>query len=161
MPPPPPPRLPIDLSGTGACASFNLRRTARAVTRLYDLALQKSGIRSTQFTILIGIAKTQPASIGALADLLLIDRTTLARSLRLLKKEGIVEISDRSTMRQRFLTLTPHGAEVLTRALPEWRKAQERFLQAVGPDHWGVLRRELEDLAHLTVDLENAAPNIH
>lgn len=154
MPPTPPPRLPLDLSGTGACASFNFRRAARAVTRLYDLAFQESGIRSTQFTILIGIAKTQPTSIGSLADLLLIDRTTLTRSLRLLKKEGIVEISDRSTMRQRFLTLTPRGGDVLARALPEWRKTQERFVQAVGTDHWSALRRELEDLAHLTVTLE-------
>src|SRR5438067_10317538 len=44
---------PLDLDGTGYCASFNFRRTARAVTRLYDTALQESGIRSTQFAILV------------------------------------------------------------------------------------------------------------
>ena len=57
----------LDLTGTGYCASFNFRRTARAVTQLYDAALQESGIRSTQFAILVGIAKNQPVSIGALA----------------------------------------------------------------------------------------------
>lgn len=144
----------LDLHGATSCASFNFRRTARAVTRLFDLAFQGYGIRSTQFTILVGIAKTQPTSIGALADLLIIDRTTLTRSLRRLKKDGLLAISDRSKMRQRFLTLTPKGEQTLARCLPPWRKTQERFVQAVGPEYWVTLRNDLERLAHLTVDLE-------
>jgi len=98
--------FPLDLNGTGYCASFNFRRTARAVTRLYDMALQETGIRSTQFAILVDIAKNQPVSMGALADMLVIDSTTLTRSLRLLQKEGLVAISNRAAMRQRFLTIT-------------------------------------------------------
>src|SRR3989441_8324625 len=119
---------PLDLNGTGYCASFNFRKTARAVTRLYDAALQESGIRSTQFAILVGIAKNQPVSIGRLGDLLVIDSTTLTRSLRLLQKEGLLAISNRAAMRQRFLTVTPKGERVLARSLAAWRKAQERFV---------------------------------
>src|SRR5438874_7095283 len=85
---------PLDLNGTGYCASFNFRRTARAVTSLYDMALEETGIRSTQFAILVGIAKNQLVSMGALADVLVIDSTTLTRSLRLLEKEGLVAISN-------------------------------------------------------------------
>ena len=139
----------LDLSGTGYCASFNFRRTARAVTRVYDLALQDSGIRSTQFAILVGIAKKQPLSIGALADLLIIDRTTLTRSLGLLEKEGLIAISERSTMRQRFLTITPAGERTLAQSLPAWRKAHEKFVAAVGRDYWKELRNELERLARV------------
>ena len=137
----------LDLSGTGYCASFNFRRTARAVTRMYDMAMQESGIRSTQFTMLVGIAKNQPVSIGALADVLVIDRTTLTRSLRLLQKEGLIRISKRSVMRQRFLTLAPKGARALARSLPVWRKAQEQFVATVGSKHWIELRNELEKIA--------------
>jgi DNA-binding MarR family transcriptional regulator len=149
----------LDLSGTGYCASFNFRRTARAVTRLYDLALQESGIRSTQFTILVGIAKSQPASIGALADILIIDRTTLTRSLRLLKKEGLIDISDRSTMRQRFLRITPKGQRTLAQSLPAWRKAQQQFVETVGAEDWIDLRNELERLAHVAMELEKPRKN--
>jgi DNA-binding MarR family transcriptional regulator len=144
----------LDLGGTGYCASFNFRRTARAVTRMYDLALQESGIRSTQFAILVGIAKNQPVAIGALADVLIIDRTTLTRSLRLLQKEGLITISDRSIMRQRFLSVTPKGERTLERSLPVWRKAHERFIATVGSDYWTELRNELERLAHVVVALE-------
>src|SRR5260370_4194009 len=119
---------PLDLNGTGYCASFNFRRTARAVTRLYDMALQESGIRSTQFAILVGVVKNQPVSIGALADVLVIDSTTLTRSVRLLEKEGLVTISNRAAMRQRFLTITATGEHTLARSLPAWRTAAGRFL---------------------------------
>jgi DNA-binding MarR family transcriptional regulator len=148
----------VDLRGTGSCGSFNLRRTARAVTRLYDLALQDCGIRSTQFAILVGIAKTQPTSMGALAELLVIDRTTLTRSLRLLKKDGLLTISDRSEKRQRFLSLTPRGEHVLKRSIPVWREAQQRFVAALGGEYWTHFRDELEKLARVAISLENSTP---
>ena len=145
---------PLDLNGTGYCASFNFRKTARAVTRLYDVALQESGIRSTQFAILVAIAKKHPISMGALGELLVIDSTTLTRSLRLLQKAGLVTISNRAAKRQRFLSLTNRGENTLARAVPLWRKAQERFEATIGTEHWVELRKELERLAGIAVNLE-------
>ncbi len=144
----------LDLHGTGYCASFNFRRTARAVTRLYDLALQESGIRSTQFAILVAVAKNQPVAIGTLGELLVIDSTTLTRSLRLLQKVGLVAISNRAAKRQRFLSITGKGEHTLARALPVWRKAQERFEATIGSEYWVELRNELERLAQVAVGLE-------
>ena len=37
----------------------------------------------------------------------MVDQTTLTRSLRLLQKEGLISASERSTMRRRFLQVTP------------------------------------------------------
>ena len=144
----------LDLSGTGTCASFNFRRTARAVTRLYDAAFEKFGIRSTQFAILIGIAKTQPVAMSTLAEVLLMDATTLTRSLQLLKRQGLVAISQRAAKRQRFLTLTRKGEEMLARTLPVWRKMHARFVAHVGQEQWSKLRSELEQLAHTAMQME-------
>ena len=118
------------------------------------MTLQESGIRSTQFALLVGIAKNEPVSIGNLADVLAIDSTTLTRSLRPLQKEGFVVISNRATMRQRFLTITAKGEHTLARCLPVWRKAQEKFVATIGSEYWLELRSELERLAHVAVDLE-------
>jgi DNA-binding MarR family transcriptional regulator len=145
---------PLNLNGTGYCASLNFRRTARAVTRLYDMALQESGIRSTQFAILVGIAKSQPVSVGALGDVLGIDSTTLTRSLKPLERDRLVAVSNRAAMRQRFLTITAKGEHTLGRSLPAWRAAQERFVATIGPDYWVELQIELERLAHLAIGLE-------
>jgi len=150
----------LDLNGTGYCASLNFRKTARAVTRLYDVALQESGIRSTQFAILVGIAKKQPVSIGALADTLVIDNTTLTRSLRPLEKDGLVVISNRAAMRQRFLTVTAKGERALARCLPAWRAAQEKFVATMGSEHWVELRNELERVARVAVDMEKPQKDV-
>jgi DNA-binding MarR family transcriptional regulator len=150
----------LDLNGTGYCASFNFRRTARAVTSLYDMALRETGLRSTQFAILVGIAKNQPVSMGALADVLVIDSTTLTRSLRLLQKEGLVAISSRAAMRQRFLTITAEGKRTLARSLPAWRAAHERFVATIGSEYWVELRSALERLAHVAVALEKPRKDV-
>ncbi|HUL17447.1 MAG TPA: MarR family winged helix-turn-helix transcriptional regulator [Terriglobales bacterium] len=149
----------LDLSGTGLCASFNFRRTSRAVTRLFDLALQSSGIRSTQFGILVAVAKSQPVPVGRLAKTLCTDSTTLSRSLALLKREGLLFISGRLAKRQRFLTLTPAGEKALARALPEWRRIQERFVSTIGHDFWTTFRNELERLSATAVEMEQSAAN--
>ncbi len=124
------------------------------MTRWYALELEDSGIRSTQFTLLVGIAKNQPVAMGDLADVLMIDPTTLTRSLRLLEKEGLIKISVRSARRQRFLNVTRKGEQALRRSLPAWRKAHAQFVSTVGARYWNDLRHELETLAHLAGDLE-------
>lgn len=144
----------LDLSGTGYCASFNFRRAARAITNLYDMALEGTGIRSTQFTLLVGIAKNQPVAMGALAEIVMADATTMTRSLGLLEKEGLVQISGRAAKRQRFLKLTQKGEQALKRSLPAWSKVQAQFVSAVGSRYWGDLRDELERLAYVAADLE-------
>jgi DNA-binding MarR family transcriptional regulator len=140
----------LDLTGTGYCASLNFRRTSRMVTRMYDTAMQDSGVRSTQFAILVGIAKLQPVAMGNLGKVLMLDSSTLTRSLRLLEKEGMIEISTRAAMRQRFLKLTHSGQKALQRSLPLWRAVHARFVAAVGADYWLKLRNELESIAKST-----------
>ena len=149
----------LDLTGTGSCAAFNFRRTARAVTRLYDLALEPSGIRSTQFAILTAVAKFQPLSISRVGEILVLDQTTLTRSLRVLQKQGFLQISPRSTRRQRFVNLTDEGAKALALAVPLWRKVQAEFLAMMGGESWRGFRDELERLSGVAVGLEAAALN--
>lgn len=145
----------FDLSGTGYCASFNFRRASRAITALYDKALQASGIRSTQFAILTAVAKSQPVSISTISEILIMDATTLTRSLQLLRKQGLIAISPRGKMRQRFLNLTLQGEKTLARAIPLWRGIQQKFEEkAGGSDHWRALRSELESMAKLASSME-------
>jgi len=146
----------LDLSGAGYCVAFNSRKAARAVTKLYDMELAPSGIRSTQFAVLITLAKSQPVSIGVLAADLLIDTTTLTRSLRLMRRQGLLTVSERSTMRQRFVTLTREGACVLENSLPRWRRVQTRFVNAIGKQHWKVLQQELARLSAIARKLETS-----
>jgi DNA-binding MarR family transcriptional regulator len=126
------------------------------VTNLYDSALQPAGVRSTQFAILVAVARSQPVSIGNLSQLLLSDRTTLTRSLALMEKDGLLRISERSTMRQRFVTLSDKGRRLVARSAPLWRKVQERYVAAIGAERWKRLQRELERLSNVAVLMEKS-----
>ncbi len=150
----------LDLTGTGHCASFNFRRAARAMTALFDHALHGSGIRSTQFTILTAVAKAQPVSAGKISETLVMDATTLTRNLNLLRKQGLVTVSPRGSMRQRFVSLTFDGEKALARAVPLWQEIQKKFVNNIGEEQWRKLREELESLSKLAVSMEKNETSI-
>jgi DNA-binding MarR family transcriptional regulator len=124
---------------------------------LFDTGLKPAGIRSTQFVLLVAIAALTPVSIGQLARILAIDRTTLTRSLRLMEKQDFVAIARRSTMRRRFVTLLPEGKDVLARSLPFWKEAQSRFVEKVGEQYWRAMQKELEKLPGVALELARGA----
>src|SRR5947209_7151029 len=64
------------------CACSNVRKAARAVTQLFDEVLQPSGLRSTQFTLLVAVALMDEAPVTELAGALVMDRTTFTRNLK-------------------------------------------------------------------------------
>ena len=144
----------LEFSGLAFCVAFNSRKAARAVTRLYDSALAPVGVRSTQLAVLIALAKSQPLSIGRLAEILSVDTTTLTRSLRPIRKHGLLVISERSSMRQRFVTLTRKGTRALKDSIPLWQDVQARFAKAIGEDHWKVLQQELARVSATASRLE-------
>lgn len=145
----------IDLTSTGSCAAFNLRRTSRAVTALYDAALATSGLSSTQVSILIAVAKSEPVPVGVLAKILLTERTTLTRNLAPLSREGLVSVSPRSAMRRRLVSLTLKGTVALARSVRRWRKIQTHFVGSFGERRWKEMRKALEELATIAVRLHS------
>ena len=115
------------------CACFNLRKSARLVTQIYDHKLRPAGIRATQFTILVAIQANAPIAIQALARVMVMDRTTLARNLKPLVRRGLLVIMPGRDRRVRLVRLTAKGQKVLSRALPLWKAAQAEFRHKLGP----------------------------
>jgi DNA-binding MarR family transcriptional regulator len=133
------------------CACRNLRRTARAVTRHYDDTLRPSGLRITQFSLLVAVALSEPVPIIRLADALDLDRTTLARDLKPLTEQGLLEISAGEDKRTRMVRLTVQGREAIARAYPLWRQAQARIVQGSAADRWQLVTGGLEEVAALAL----------
>jgi DNA-binding MarR family transcriptional regulator len=133
------------------CACRNLRRTARAVTRLYDETLRPSGLRITQFTLLVAVALSEPVPITRLADALTLDRTTLARDLKPLTERELLEITAGEDKRTRLVRLTRQGREAIGRAYPLWQRAQARIVEGSGADRWQSVATGLEEVAALAL----------
>jgi DNA-binding MarR family transcriptional regulator len=126
------------------CACRNLRQAARAVTQLYDETLRPSGLRITQFTLLVAVAVSEPVPITRLADALSLDRTTLARDLKPLAERGLVEITAGEDRRMRVVRLTAQGREAIGRAYPLWQRAQAHIMEE---SPWPVLAAGLKEVA--------------
>jgi DNA-binding MarR family transcriptional regulator len=126
------------------CACRSLRRTARAVTQLYDDTLRPAGLRITQFTLLVAVALSEPVRMTRLADALDLDRTTLARDLKPLTGRGLVEVAAGDDRRTRVVRLTGQGRAAVARAYPLWRQAQARLVEG---SPWPGLAGGLEEVA--------------
>jgi DNA-binding MarR family transcriptional regulator len=126
------------------CLCTKLRMASRAITQRYDDAIADSGIRSTQFTVLIALAQAPLMPLSKLADVLVMDRTTLTRNLMPLVREGLVEERRSGDKRVRAYALSIDGKQVLERALPGWRKAQAMMKRALSAEDRTDLNRILE-----------------
>jgi DNA-binding MarR family transcriptional regulator len=106
------------------CATLTLRMASRALTQIYDEAMRPVGIRSTQFSLLRMIQRHGPIAFQALAEKMVLDQTTLPRSLRTIEKDGYIRIAAGEDRRERLASLTEKGGRLLRRAAPLWRNAQ-------------------------------------
>ena len=132
------------------CTCVNVRRAARAITRVYDKALEPVELKVTQFSVLATIRHSGPLNISKLARILLLDRTTLVRNIKSLESAGFIENTPSSDPRERAIQVTESGRTIVEQAMPCWRTAQKRVEEQIGRDnvkHLGLLAVALENLA--------------
>lgn len=128
------------------CACFKVRKAARAVTKLYEEVLRPIGLRATQFSLLMAARVIGPVTVVKLAQITVMDRTTLTRNLQILEKRRLIEIKPGEDRREREVTLTASGMEVLAKAVPLWEEAQDRVRQGLGEEK---LRNLMDDLSEM------------
>lgn len=135
---------------TAECFCLNTQRAARAVARLYDAAMRPIGLTSGQFSILAALNQQKPVSIGALADGLGLERTTLTRNLAPLEVAGLIQSeADDGDRRVRRLSLTVLGRERLALAMPLWRRAQQDAIATLAPHAWTTIQPALSRLGSI------------
>jgi len=93
------------------CASATLHKTSCTLTSMYDEALKPSGLLATQYIALVAIQKDQPATIGQLAETMVMDRTTLTRNLKPLEKSGLIVSGKGEDQRTHVVSLTLKGKD--------------------------------------------------
>ena len=134
-------------SETSRCSCTALRKASRRISQLYDRALAPSGLKSTQHAILAQISRSEPTTVGALAEALVMDSGALAHTLKPLERDRLVAVEiDPDDRRNRLITLTAKGRAKLTEADTLWAKAQKGFEAAFGKAESEALRDALRFL---------------
>jgi DNA-binding MarR family transcriptional regulator len=114
------------------CLCLHLQRAARVVGRRFDQALRGVGLSNWQFSLLMALNRPDAPSIGMVARLLSMDRTTLTAALKPLQRRALLEIRrDAADGRTRRLVLTAAGLKTLAAAVPVWRETHRQIEQAL------------------------------
>ena len=115
------------------CTCLAVRQAARHITQFYDQHLAPAGLRTTQFSILAKLRRQGPMTINALADALVMDRTTLGRNILPLERDGLVAVEQGSRdRRSKELRVTAAGEARFRAGLKGWVQAQRQFEKAFG-----------------------------
>jgi DNA-binding MarR family transcriptional regulator len=123
------------LQAIAACAGWNSRLAARRITQFLEKRMTGSGLSIAQFGLMAQIAAASDDTLGALAERLDLDQSSLSRNLHALERDGLVEIAIvERDQRKRAVWLTETGARRLEAAIPVWRTAHAALTQALDPD---------------------------
>jgi len=131
------------------CGCANLRRASRAVTQLYDAHLRPTGLTTAQFTLLQTLSLAGRVTQRRLGQILVLDSTTLTRTLRPLERKGAIRRRPGEDRRERQVELTPAGRKLFQAAVPFWNRAQKAVVARLGRRRWNALLSELSMIAGL------------
>lgn len=131
------------------CICGRLRRTSRALTRLYDEALAPVGVTVTQFSVMRTLSRLERPTLIELAEATAHEKSALWRTLQPLVKKGWIDaVSDKGERGQR-LSVTPPGLEKLADAMPHWRAAQAKVSETLGDREAALIALLKEVEAHV------------
>ena len=128
------------------CVCLAVRTAARRITQTYDVALAGTGLRATQFSLLVTVHHLGTPTMKRLAQTLDCDPTTITRNVQGLITRRLVTLSPGRDSRERQVSLTKKGEAILLRALPNWRVAQTDIASSLNRVELTRLRALLEQV---------------
>jgi len=130
------------------CLCLHVQRAARALARRFDDVFRPLDVTSGQFSLLMSLNRPEAPTLGNVATVLAMDRTTLTAALKPLERRGLEKIAeDKEDRRSRRLTLTAAGRALLARALPLWIATHDAIDAELEPHSPDGLRAALRALA--------------
>ena len=115
-----------------SCKFIRLRKASNNLTKIYDSALIKVGLKITQFSTLKNIQKLGKTNIRDLSYLLELDRTTVLRNIEKLIKMNLVSYKDEQNSKNKIIQLTTVGKSKLREAIIIWEETQHKYIKALG-----------------------------
>jgi DNA-binding MarR family transcriptional regulator len=106
------------------CLCGNVRMAARALTAVYDEFLAPSGLTANQLAVLWCVVAREPVAMREVAEVLVMDKTTVSRNLAGLLELGFIVCRPGPDARVKLVSCTAKGHKAFTQAVPLWKKAQ-------------------------------------
>jgi DNA-binding MarR family transcriptional regulator len=129
------------------CPGFQARSTARAVTRYYNASFKPLGLTAEQFSLLVGIASAEGATLAGLALSAGVDVTTLSRNVQNLERQGLLHSDGGRGRAGKRLRLAKSGRILMKKALPLWERTTAELSCRLGEEKLRSAQRAMAELA--------------
>jgi DNA-binding MarR family transcriptional regulator len=139
------------------CTNLKLRQLMRRVASHYDLELAKSGLKTTQYSLLSHVVKLGPIRAVDLAAAMKMSSSTLSRNLQPLVLAGWLRVGPGADARSRLISATPEGQAKRSEAQRRWRVAQEGVNRALGVPRVLALHALIDEAMDLLLPADPAA----
>lgn len=136
------------------CTNLKLRQITRRVTQYYDAELVKTGLKTTQYSLLSHVVKLGPIRAVDLAGAMRMSTSTLSRNLQPLIASGWIEVKSGHDARSRLISVTDTGRIKRSEAQRKWRIAQEGINARLGLDRVLALHALIDESLKLLSPLE-------
>jgi DNA-binding MarR family transcriptional regulator len=114
------------------CTNLKLRQLMRRVAQHYDAEVGKTGLKTTQYSLLSYVVKLGPIRPVDLAREMKVDASTLTRNLRPLIDAGWLALGPGADGRSRLVSVTEAGREKRQEAQRRWHVAQAAINRTLG-----------------------------
>ena len=137
------------MSNKVLCNCIALRQIALKLTKIYDEALIDTGIKITQYSLLNNIEKVDSPNINHLATATQLDRSTLTRNLKKLERMKLIFFKFGDDKRNKIISLTPHGKQILTKANISWKTIQDQVSKNLGENKKNIFDLTIKNINEL------------
>ncbi len=124
--------LKLAKSVAAECLAYRVRLLNRVITNIYDRALQPLGIKVNQANILTMLTLTDRASSADIARVLLMEKSTVSRTVDRMKKNGWINVAGDGDGPSQVISVTPEGRKIMAAAHVQWKKAQKEASELLG-----------------------------
>lgn len=115
-----------------SCINARLRRLHRLINSAYQQKINPFGLRGSMLSILFIIGKKPGINQKTLANILVLDPSTMSRDLKRLVREGRVEIQKGEDTRSSELRLTQEGYLLVEEIAPIWEDLHTKVEDILG-----------------------------
>jgi len=129
------------------CVAGGVRKLNRMVSAIYDGALAGTGLKTSQFSVLVAVSNRDKAKPAQLIKVLQMDESTLSRNVERMCARGWLRLERGEDRRSHLIEVTDKGRALIRKCLPAWQQAQEEVSQRLGADSVAALRSALRKLS--------------
>ena len=141
------------------CPALRVRQASRVLAKLYDDELAPFGLHSSQLPVLAAVALfgDSGATMSKLAQAILMDRTTLTRSIRPLERAGLLRVArSPDDARRKIVVITRSGERTIQAIFPVWERVLRQIKKSLGAEMLTELHARLDQVIALSTIAERA-----